>query len=424
MSVNMASVHSSFPFYNLTNSEFSQLFSSFAPSPLTHSLNLSDIFSSTPNDADTSPDTPNLSCYLNTSCSYSTEDEISSWPTFRAPFSILAVNSRSLIHNFNKIELLLQNFQHNPDIIAVSETWLKNHQPLDLFTMNNYSLISFPRTSNKRGGGVAMYINANINYNILKPPAFPQATPWEIFAVEVALQNAQNVIIVNLYRPPDTDMTSFTDFITEYINSLNIKKKHLLIVGDFNIDLLRYNLQTPITSFLDSMLSSGLSPVITLPTRITHASASLLDNIFTNKTPPNHFSKIIYNDISDHLPIFYSWDISNYSRPEPTLPVPSKRIFSAFNYSTFINYVHNIVWDPLIPKHSFFDTSSPNQSYNLFYNKIYNAFDTSFPLVKAKPTDSTSKQSLPWMTTPLILACRKKSRLLKNLQKIAHQKIE
>ena len=40
-------------------------------------------------------------------------------------FTILQINSRSLIKNFDKIENLLITFKLNPDIIAISETKLK-----------------------------------------------------------------------------------------------------------------------------------------------------------------------------------------------------------------------------------------------------------------------------------------------------------
>ena len=50
-------------------------------------------------------------------------------------------------------------------------------------------------------------------------------------------------------------------------------------------------------------LDFDLFPVITKPTRITHISATLIDNIFldsrlTGKT----VNKILVDDISDHLP--------------------------------------------------------------------------------------------------------------------------
>ena len=55
------------------------------------------------------------------------------------------------------------------------------------------------------------------------------------------------------------------------------------------------------------MYSFGFSPLINRPTRISSASATIIDNIFSNN-PVNSVSAlngIIVSDISDHLPIFH-----------------------------------------------------------------------------------------------------------------------
>lgn len=50
-------------------------------------------------------------------------------------------------------------------------------------------------------------------------------------------------------------------------------------MGDFNIDLLKYECCNYSNNFLKS---SGYMPLITKPTRITKTTAILIDNIFTN----------------------------------------------------------------------------------------------------------------------------------------------
>ena len=55
--------------------------------------------------------------------------------------------------------------------------------------------------------------------------------------------------------------------------------------------------------FFDKVMSSGFHPKITLPTRITDTSNTLIDNILTNVYDDNHVSGILINKISDHQPI-------------------------------------------------------------------------------------------------------------------------
>jgi hypothetical protein len=45
-------------------------------------------------------------------------------------------------------------------------------------------------------------------------------------------------------------------------------------------------------------------PLITLPTRITAHTATVIDNIFTNNSDNHSLNGLFPSDISDHLPIF------------------------------------------------------------------------------------------------------------------------
>ena len=58
---------------------------------------------------------------------------------------------------------------------------------------------------------------------------------------------------------------------------------------------------------MENVLSIGMLPQLTLPTRLAEHSASLIDNIFTNCTDNNivKFSGTLVSDSSDHLPSFF-----------------------------------------------------------------------------------------------------------------------
>ena len=59
-----------------------------------------------------------------------------------------------------------------------------------------------------------------------------------------------------------------------------------------------------VSQFLNIMLSYGLKPTITAPTRVTMNLASLIDNIFANVS--NHNASVILNEVSDHFGILTS----------------------------------------------------------------------------------------------------------------------
>ena len=81
----------------------------------------------------------------------------------------------------------------------------------------------------------------------------------------------------------------------------------LIIGGDINIDLLKSNVTTT-QNYLTTMLSNNLIPNITIPTRFTDRSATLIDHIFT-RIPKSHINNLITAgffliDITDHLSNF------------------------------------------------------------------------------------------------------------------------
>ena len=62
--------------------------------------------------------------------------------------------------------------------------------------------------------------------------------------------------------------------------------------------------------FYNLMTSNGFLPQITLPTRITDSSMTLIDNMHSNMFLNNTFSDNVIIEIADHLLQFVSIDTS------------------------------------------------------------------------------------------------------------------
>ena len=79
----------------------------------------------------------------------------------------------------------------------------------------------------------------------------------------------------------DISTENFSIALEEIISSLdpNIKT---YIMDDFNINLLDYSTSPPVEIFLN-LISRNYYLVITLPTRVTPISCTLIDNIFCNR---------------------------------------------------------------------------------------------------------------------------------------------
>ena len=75
-------------------------------------------------------------------------------------------------------------------------------------------------------------------------------------------------------------------------------------MGDFDIDLLKYDTNTDSVTFLESMYTNFLSTYISTPTRVTTHSKTIIDNIFTNNIDDGLISGNITTTITDHYAQF------------------------------------------------------------------------------------------------------------------------
>ena len=101
------------------------------------------------------------------------------------------------------------------------------------------------------------------------------------------------------------DTREFNDtFLQNTLEKRSYKNKDIILMGDFNIDILKYDKSNDSAAFLDMMYESFLLPYISSPTRVTPRSQTLIDNIFPNITENEIISENITTTISDHYAQF------------------------------------------------------------------------------------------------------------------------
>ena len=76
------------------------------------------------------------------------------------------------------------------------------------------------------------------------------------------------------------------------------------IMGDFNVDLIKMGTHGPTSDFLEIFTAGGYYPLVSLPTRLTDTTATLIDNIMTNNLEARMETGLVTVRVSDHLPIF------------------------------------------------------------------------------------------------------------------------
>ena len=322
--------------------------------------------------------------------------------------SIMHINARSLKKNFDSVNQLVASINCSLSAICISETWL-NEATSSLFNLPGYTFISNSRPC-RSGGGIGIYLNEILNYKIL--PKYSKMCPHiESLVVEVNAGNSCKFILGCIYRPPDADVICFNDDLDNILNSLSAGyNKSIFLVGDFNLDLLKFTSHQPTETFLHNMLSKSLFPLIRNPTRITDNSASLLDNIFTNKLDGVFYSAIIHSDISDHFPVImrYNHNVRNATKTmkkKESIPI---RTYTPDSIASFNNSLMMANWQVMYDCAT--NADDPHNIYDKFMEIYSNAFDTSFPCrTHRKPHKLTPRT--PWITKGLIVSCNRKARL-------------
>ena len=152
--------------------------------------------------------------------------------------------------------------------------------------------------------------------------------------------------------------------MTSLLEKTSSKNKTLILLGDFNINLLKSKTDNDVTDFFDLISCFSLLPHIILPARASNTSETLIDNIFFNLANYNIISANIISTISDHFPQFLI--LNNYICSPNTINKPPKRNWKKINEKTFLSDISKITWDNTLD----LDANDVNKSFKNFYNCI------------------------------------------------------
>ena len=119
-----------------------------------------------------------------------------------------------------------------------------------------------------------------------------------------------------------------------------------MLMGDFNIALIKYSSETNTGDFYDLLCSNSFRPLILQPTRVTSKSATLIDNIFINDMTCHSQGGNLTSSISDHFFQFRHTDISQTTRNKKRSKFA--RDFRTFNKREFGDELSKANWTEII----------------------------------------------------------------------------
>ena len=186
-------------------------------------------------------------------------------------------------------------------------------------------------------------------------------------------------------------------YLSNLLDNLSEENKTVVLLGDFNADLLKYDKDCNVPDFVDAMYSNLLLPHIACPTRVTVNSQTLIDNIFSN----NHDSSVtpgnLVTTLSDHHAQFLLMEFQTKQMDNEKIEM--FRDFSKIeNNKNLVNtHLEGIDWETeLQVNHNNADLSS-----ELFLNKIDQLINFWTPLQRAS-NKKKKLQNKPWFTKGLL----------------------
>ena len=211
----------------------------------------------------------------------------------------------------------------------------------------------------------------------------------------------QKVIIGGIYRHPKSNINHFNAALKTTISQINDNTLTYLL-GDININLLHEH-NDKVNNYLNILFEKSFIPCISLPTRITDHSASIIDHIFIK--PPTKLlqhkcsSGNIFTDISDHLPNFSFFNIK--------APKINERPFTRlFTENRINNFLENLPMEPSLIEDN--DLTEVNNSYNIFSNNYLNLYNKYFPYVRMSRKSFKNK---PYITSAIKVSIKHKNKL-------------
>ena len=152
--------------------------------------------------------------------------------------ALFHLNIRSLRKNVTNFSICLDTIEKKYDVIALSETWLKDYNA-DLYQIDGYQH-EFVTRDHSTGGGVSLFLQSNLIYKKRKDLNYHDIT-LDMLWVEVENLPTihKNAILGVIYKAPGCDPTKFINKLQDIIDIVDKEKKVIFHMGDYNLDLIK-----------------------------------------------------------------------------------------------------------------------------------------------------------------------------------------
>ena len=334
----------------------------------------------------------------------------------RSEFIYITLNIESIHAKIDKLKELIHMLDDRGitiSAILLQETWLDENADLAPLLIPDYHKPTHQGRVCGRKGGLLTYVHTNYKKPIKRHNIYKQSKDWEALITEVNHDSfTRKITICNFYRPPreNYNNSSLDKFLTPFeplIRHLVKSKSPLIIGGDSNINLLRLNSWSKCQEYFDILLGESIFPCITLPTRFSKRSATLIDHLFCRDYADMTTVKsgIILTKISDHLPCFSVLKIQKFKKQTPKFIT-----ISAVNKNSIDNFKQDVATQ--IDNTSFEKglLSNPNINYDKLHDILLHCKHKNMP-TKTVRFNKYKHKKCPWITYGIIESIKQRDKL-------------
>lgn len=359
---------------------------------------------------------------------YDFDEMVSFLQSAKNQFTIFSFNAQSLNAKFNELVILisrLADINLRFSMICVQESWINSTMDTSLLELEEdfgYKLITAPCRLTSHCG-LVVYLDTMFNYCPM-PGVNSKIFEDQLFKI-TSEKMKKSIIVCNIYRPPVDSKENYETFTREIANvfsTLSSRQCPVVILGDYNIDLLQIRNVSMFREFFDTIISNGFIPQITFPTRIADTangrSATLIDNILLRMCSPavHSISGILTSKISDHFGYFMSIDLleldsSNSDCKQKFIELVHMSAKNICNFKKSISSMN------ILEKLDKTPGANVDQNYAIFENCIETARKNNFPIKKVKFNKYKHGRN-DWITSGILRSIRYRDKLYKKLKNI------
>ena len=318
-------------------------------------------------------------------------------------------NVRNLKQNLENFQVhLLDELDYDFSLIGVSETKINSSKDVN-FDPRIPGYVFEYVTTPLASGGVGLYISVSLKYTVIEKTS---EEAFQALWIEIQFFRKSNIICGIKHRQHNSPQR-FQEYFDLTLEKLISSNKSVYSMGDFNINLLHAETSLYAYDFLLSLQSFSFIPTIDKPTRVFNNSATLIDNILTNKVDVKITSGNIISDMSDHYSQFCVFHTSLENSKSR-----GKRIrdFSSFSEDKFNSELYNVLSNQI--NHGYlFDV---DKAFSHFYDSL-NVLVNKHAALKTVSNRMRKQFSKPWISSGLKKSIKVKNFLLQSRNLVTYK---